>query len=50
MTRDELIKALVQSSSITNKVYIRLDGYERYASADEVVVDEYGDIVIQEKQ
>lgn len=50
MTRDELIHALQLVGTGTERVYTRLDGWDRYASADEVVLDNDGDIVIQEKQ
>jgi len=49
MTRDELIAALLSVGDGTEKVYTRLDGYARYASADQVFLDEDGDITIQEK-
>lgn len=48
MTRDELIAALQLVGKDTDKVYIKMDGYERYALADAVVLDDDGDIVIQE--
>lgn len=49
MTRDELIQALQSVGTGNEKVYTKLDGYERYASADVVELDEVGEIVIQEK-